>query len=269
MAATVGKRYIGNTDVELSLLGLGTVKFGRNQSVKYPGNFNLPDDKTIEHLLAIAREVGMTTLDTAPAYGIAEERLGNLLNEQRKQWEIITKAGEIYHPELDQSSFDFSPRGLQKSLENSLRKLHTDYIDCWLLHSDGNDVEYLNDDVIDCLQKAKQDGWVRSIGMSTKTVKGGKLALQHLDCIMMTASLKNTDEMELLDIATLLGKGIILKKIYDSGWALTSDNKLDIMKETMQNLFSYASVCSAIVGTINPAHLQENIDSLKAALGTP
>ena len=265
MAAPVGKRRIGNTDVSLSLLGLGTVKFGRNRSVKYPDSFDLPEDHLIEQLLGMAHEVGITTLDTAPAYGLSEQRLGKLLSGKRQQWEIITKAGETYNADTDQSSFDFTPQGLHRSLENSLRQLKTDYIDCWLLHSDGNDINHLNDDVIYCLQKAKSDGWVRSIGMSTKTIEGGQLALQHLDCIMMTASLKNTDEMTLLDTASQSGKGILLKKIYDSGWALAADNKNDIMKQTLQQLFSHQSACSAIIGTINPAHLQENIDALLKA----
>lgn len=265
----MNKRYVANTGVGLSLLGLGTVKFGRNQSVKYPGSFDLPSDEAISHLLAIAHAAGITTLDTAPAYGLAEERLGRQLKLQnhRQQWQIITKAGEIYDSRLDQSRFDFTPAGLRLSLETSLRRLQTDYIDCWLLHSDGNDTERLNDDVIACLQKAKQEGWVRSIGMSTKTVDGGALALQHLDCIMMTASLSNTGEMGLFDVAEQLGKSILLKKIYDSGWALTAANKHEVMCDTLSQLFRHKAVCSAIVGTINPAHLQENIHALEQAMG--
>jgi len=81
MAATMKKRPIALTDVELSSLTLGTVKFGRNQSVKYPGSFDLPRDKEITTLLSQAQEQGITTLDTAPAYGISEERLGALLTD--------------------------------------------------------------------------------------------------------------------------------------------------------------------------------------------
>ncbi len=55
----------------VSPLGLGTVKFGRNQNVKYPGGggFAMPTDSEIEALLDLALECGINLLDTAPAYG--------------------------------------------------------------------------------------------------------------------------------------------------------------------------------------------------------
>jgi aryl-alcohol dehydrogenase-like predicted oxidoreductase len=261
------KRLIADTEVAVSLLSLGTVKFGRNQSVKYPGTFDLPSDADLARLLDIAKQAGISTLDTAPAYGIAEERLGKLLKGQRQHWEIITKAGESYDVKHNTSHYDFSAKALRLSLENSLRKLQTDYIDCWMIHSDGNDIERLNDDVINILFKAKQEGLTRSIGMSTKTVAGGEYALQHLDCIMMAASLNHTEENTLFSVAEKLGKSVILKKIYDSGWALTGENKQQVMQQTLLALFQHKAVASAIVGTINPRHLQENSDAYLAAMG--
>jgi aryl-alcohol dehydrogenase-like predicted oxidoreductase len=47
------RRRLGKTDLEPSVIGLGTVKFGRNQSVKYPQGFNLPSDDELRELLAI------------------------------------------------------------------------------------------------------------------------------------------------------------------------------------------------------------------------
>ncbi|HCO61668.1 MAG TPA: aldo/keto reductase, partial [Porticoccaceae bacterium] len=83
---SIAKRRLGNTAMEVSLLGLGTVKLGRNQGVKYPEDFNLPDDRQAVELLALARDHGINLLDTAPAYGISEERLGVLLRNQRQHW---------------------------------------------------------------------------------------------------------------------------------------------------------------------------------------
>lgn len=267
MAFIMNKHSIAQTDVTLSALTLGTVKFGRNQSVKYPSSFNLPSDVAISDLLVIASDNGITTLDTAPAYGISEERIGNLL-KNRQHWQIITKAGETYDPKTDNSTYDFSVKTLEKSLENSLKKLKTDYLDCWMLHSDGNDIANLNDDVIQLFIRAKERGLVRSIGASTKTVAGGCHALQYFDCIMMTISLNNTSEKALLDIAQEKHKSLIIKKIYDSGWALTANDspeeKQGIMQTTLKNIFQHSAVCSAIVGTINPTHLKENIAAFHA-----
>src|SRR5882672_8748483 len=81
-----------------SVLGLGTVKFGRNRNVRYPGGdgFALPSDREIETLLDVAVECGINVLDTAPAYGASEERLGKLLGARRREFFLMTKTGEEF-----------------------------------------------------------------------------------------------------------------------------------------------------------------------------
>ena len=69
---------LGNTGIEVSALGLGTVKLGRNEGVKYPSGFELPDDASVSRLLQLAADAGINLLDTAPAYGSSEERIGKL-----------------------------------------------------------------------------------------------------------------------------------------------------------------------------------------------
>jgi aryl-alcohol dehydrogenase-like predicted oxidoreductase len=91
-ALKLPRRPLGATGLMVSLLGLGTVKFGRNQKMRYPA-FALPDDATIESLLDDALDSGINVLDTAPAYGTAEERIGKLLGARRDQFVIITKTG--------------------------------------------------------------------------------------------------------------------------------------------------------------------------------
>ena len=132
---SMDKRLIGNTGVSVSALGLGTVKFGRNEGVKYPSSFELPDDAQLQRLLVHAQELGINTLDTAPAYGTSEERLGNLLKTRRKDWTIIGKAGEEF--ENGRSQYIFTPDHFVKSLERTLKRLQTDYLDVLLIHSDG------------------------------------------------------------------------------------------------------------------------------------
>jgi aryl-alcohol dehydrogenase-like predicted oxidoreductase len=262
MSPPVVQKALAHTGVTFSQLSLGTVKFGRNKSVKYPTVYDLPSDAELSGLLAQAIHAGISTLDTAPAYGLSEERLGKLLNNQRQNWQIISKAGENYDAISDSSHYDYSPRALAKNLENSLKLLRTDYLDCWMLHCDGNDLANLNDEVLTTLDKARERGHVRSIGASTKTVEGGRYALQHLDCVMTTASLDKPIAQELLSDATRLNKSLLLKKIYDSGWALTSGNKESIMRNTLYDLFSHPAVCSAVIATTSPLHLLENISAL-------
>ena len=109
------KMLLGNTDIVISRIGLGTVKFGRNQQVHYPQGFDLPTDKAILDLLSLARDLGINLLDTAPAYGSSEERLGKLLKGQRDQWVLATKAGEEF---IDGAShYDFKPQTLRRRIE--------------------------------------------------------------------------------------------------------------------------------------------------------
>ena len=72
-------RRLGSTGLFVSPLGLGTVKLGRNTGVKYPGEFKIPTDAQAADLLRGAQKAGITLLDTAPAYGEAEERLGRIV----------------------------------------------------------------------------------------------------------------------------------------------------------------------------------------------
>ena len=87
---------LGNTGLHVARISLGTVKFGRTAGVKYPAAVKMPTDDEARELLATARALGINLIDTAPAYGIAEERLGGLLYGQRDDWLICTKVGEEY-----------------------------------------------------------------------------------------------------------------------------------------------------------------------------
>src|SRR5690606_15903758 len=161
--------------LSVSALGLGTVKLGRNEQVKYPASFTIPDDAAVRSLLAQARELGINLLDTAPAYGNSEERLGQLLT-QRNDWVIVTKTGEEFVNGT--SHFDFSGAHTRLSIERSLRRLRTDYLDIVLIHSDGNDEAILQQgECVAALQECKRKGLIRAIGMSTKTVAGGLRAV--------------------------------------------------------------------------------------------
>ena len=68
------RRALGKTGMEVSILGLGSVKLGRNQGLKYPQSFKIPDDKEAGALIALAKDSGINLIDTAPAYGNSEQR---------------------------------------------------------------------------------------------------------------------------------------------------------------------------------------------------
>ncbi|TAK79264.1 MAG: aldo/keto reductase [Gammaproteobacteria bacterium] len=249
------KRRLGQSGIEVSVIGLGTVKFGRNQGVKYPSVFDLPSDHDINHLLAVASELGINLIDTAPAYGSSEERLGQLLRGKRQDWIVSTKAGEEFVN--GQSHFDFSPAAIRQSIDRSLRRLHTDYLDIVLIHSNGDDEHIIHEDkVFETLEALKAVGKIRSYGMSTKTIAGGLLTLDHADMAMVCFNPAYTNEREVITHAHQHQKGIFIKKALASGHLHTLVVANPIV-DTIKFILSEPGVTSIIVGTINPAHLQE------------
>jgi aryl-alcohol dehydrogenase-like predicted oxidoreductase len=246
-------RAVPGTTLKVSALGLGTVKIGRDQGVKYPQSFTIPDDNQVRHLLAQARESGINLIDTAPAYGSSEERLGVLL-ESRKDWVIATKTGEEFSE--GKSHFDFSAQHTRNSIERSLKRLQTDYLDIVLIHSDGNDMDILeHTDCISTLRTCQEEGKIRAIGMSTKTIDGGIKAASLLDIVMITYNLEQQDQA-VLDAAQEHNKGVLVKKGLMSGHTGS-------IRESMELLFGNSGIHSVIVGTINPDHLAQNITLAK------
>lgn len=252
------RRPFGNTGIEVSILGLGTVKLGRDQGVKYPNSFAIPDDQQASRLISMAREQGINLIDTAPAYGTSETRLGQLLKGQREAWVICSKVGEEF--EQGKSFFDFTPEHTRFSIERSLKRLRTEMIDIVLVHSDGNDEAIIRDyGTLDVLAELKAEGKIRAFGMSTKTVEGGLLAAEKSDAVMVTWNLQYDRELPVVDYCLAQRKGVLIKKALASGHATLATGE-DPVQKTFQMIFRHPGVSSAIIGTINPTHLRDNID---------
>jgi aryl-alcohol dehydrogenase-like predicted oxidoreductase len=267
------RTLLGKTDIGISRLGLGTVKLGRNHNVKYPEAFELPSDADARLLLHSARDYGINLLDTAPAYGVSEERLGYLLRGERKEWVICTKAGEEFSRDYDgdigenkgKSNFNFEPSALRLSVERSLRRLRTDYLDIVLIHSDGNDSHLIHHhQVLHTLAELKRQGWIRAFGMSTKTLEGGLICAQEADVLMATFDAEQDDDCQLLQNCTKHGTGVLLKKIFNSGHLLNNDHTNRtanaIIEQQMTVIFAQSAVNSAIIGTLNCQHLRSNVE---------
>lgn len=266
---SLAKRMLGATGLEVSCLGLGTVKIGRNQEVKYPGGFSLPTDDQVTVLLRQAQELGINFIDTAPAYGSSEQRLGRLLRN-RKDWVVCTKVGEEFI--AGKSYFDFSAEHTQHSIERSLRDIGTDYLDIVLIHSDGRDLKILeSSDCPETLLRLKEKGLIKAVGMSTKTVAGGMRAVEMLDVVMATYNPSMQDDAAVIDHALSLQKGVLVKKALNSGHDCIDEGvgqNLNAMSLTERNLrfaLEREGVSSVIVGTINPKHLEENVAAAQQA----
>ncbi len=242
-------RQFGRTGIEVSLIGLGTVKFGRTTGVKYPQPFELPDDRQARALLDEAKHLGINLLDTAPAYGNAEVRLGELLKADRSDWRVCTKVGEAF--DGDRSTYDFSETHTRMSVERSLKRLGGECLDIVLIHSDGRDREILEQHgTLEVLKSLQREGRINAVGMSVKSAEGLISSIDAgADVVMATLSTDYLEEREAIAAAGDKGVGVLVKKALASGHQTPA---------SLSFVAAQPGVTSIVIGTLNADHLRQN-----------
>lgn len=241
------RRPIGRTGLTVAPIALGTTKFGRNTDVKYPASFALPTEQEVAELFESALKLGVNLIDTAPAYGDSEERLGALVENHRDEIVLCSKCGETY--ENGRSVHDFSAAAIVASVEASLRRLRTDHIDILLLHSDGRDVEILTQtDALEALARLKHSGKVRAVGISAKTNAGIMEAVRSCDIVMAPLSQKETALADALAKAHDQGLGVLAIKGLFSGHLEA--------RPAIEFVLNQPFIDALVIGTLNPAHLE-------------
>jgi aryl-alcohol dehydrogenase-like predicted oxidoreductase len=254
---TIPKRPLGRTGLEVSVIGYGAFKIGRNQGIKYPNAYDLPDDDNVLRLLNGVLDLGVTYIDTAPAYGLSEERIGRAVAHRRCEFVLSTKVGETF--EDGHSTYDFSRKGIEASLARSLRRLQTDVLDLVFIHSDGNDLAIQRDTAaVGILQRLKAAGAIRAIGLSGKTVAGVREALTWADVLMVEYHLDDTSHADVIAEAAARGVGIVVKKGLASGRLPAAD--------ALRFVLSNPHVSSVVVGGLNLDHIRANIGAV-ASIG--
>lgn len=166
-------RTLPNTDVTLSEVGFGvwTVSAG------WWGDFT--DDQAAD-LLRRALDLGVTFFDTADTYGNGrgETILARAFKGRRHEITIGTKFGYDFYTNPDQNRgqrerpHNWTPQFIRFALEQSLKRLETDYIDLWLLHNPRMDA-ILKDDVFALLEQLKAEGKIRAYGAALGPAIGG------------------------------------------------------------------------------------------------
>jgi len=242
-------RRLGRTGLLVPPLGFGAFKIGRNQGIKYPQGYDLPDDAAVERLLNGVHDLGCTLIDTAPAYGLSEERIGRAIGHRRGEFVLSTKVGETFAE--GKSTFDFTRAGVEASLQRSLDRLRTDVLDIVFVHSNGDDERILREtDVVAVLTEWKQSGRIRAIGLSGKTVSGARTAMAWADVLMVEYHLEDRSHADVITEASQRGIGVFVKKGLASGKLPPED--------ALRFVLSHPGVTSVIVGGLNLDHFAAN-----------
>lgn len=158
---TVPRRVLGRSGIEISMIGFGGIML------------NNEPQETCNNIVARAREAGIDYFDVAPSYGNAEELMGPALEPYRKNCFLSCKSTER---ERD---------GVEKEMQESLRKLRTDYFDLYQLHAltSIEDVErsFAAGGAMEAVLQAKKEGKIRLIGFSAHSEEAALLALEKYD----------------------------------------------------------------------------------------
>lgn len=152
-------RRLGKTELETSVVALGTWQFGGEWGKDFTQN-------EVNAIVDAARETGINLIDTAECYGdhLSEQLVGESIQPDREKWIVATKFGHRFKSFLDRDLV-FGADEVQQQLEDSLKALKTDVIDLYQFHSGSNE-QFENEELWTMLDKQKQAGNIRFLGIS-------------------------------------------------------------------------------------------------------
>lgn len=273
------RRTLGKTSMQVSILGFGSSEIGY-------GNASI---ETVSRLLGSALDAGLNVIDTAECYLTSEELIGKAVSHRRQDYYLFTKCGHS----RGYSFPDWSPESLESSIDRSLQRLRTDYLDLIQLHSCGEEV-LQEGAVIEVLQRARDKGKTRYIGYSGDN----EPALYAVNCgafDTLQTSINIADQTAItltLPIAKDKQMGVIAKRpIANAVWRYSARPqdpyiqtywdrlvKLDYPflrasaktepETALRFTLNTPGVHTAIVGTTKPGRWQQNADILAGGLLT-
>lgn len=201
-------RILGATGLRVSEIGFGA--WGIGGDAKGAVAYGPTDDGESKKALRHAFDAGVNFFDTADFYGFghSEEVLGAGLAAIRSHVIIATKVGM-----LDAAgNQDFSTGHIRRSLEQSLKRLGTDYIDLYQLHSPPISLVESNGEILDCLKSLQREGKIRSIGISVRSPAEGLVAANlGFQCLQVNFNLldQRAAENGLFEICQKKNIGVI------------------------------------------------------------
>ncbi len=273
------KRRLGKTDMDVSVLGFGGAEIGFE---------NVSADK-VKVLLESALDAGLNVIDTAECYRDSEELIGQTVSHRRRDFYLFTKCG---HPKGVEGRADWSAESILQSIERSLQRLKTDYVDLVQLHS-CSEAELRKGDVIAALQTAREKGQTRYIGYSGDTHAAHyAVTCGAFDTLQTSINIADQEAIELsLPVAREKNIGVIAKRpIANAAWRNGHKpidayhheywQRLTVLKYPFLNqidqesigrtistalrfTLSVPGVHTAIVGTSKPERWSENASLLR------
>ncbi len=240
-----------------------------------------------ERILRSAYEGGINLFDTADIYqnGFNEESVGKALKPFRKKVIIATKVGNVPNPDGSGLIWNPSKSHILKSVEGSLKRLQTDYIDIYQLH--GGTIEDHWEETIEAFEQLKQEGKIRHYGLSSirpNVIKRFAKQTNIVSDMLQYNLLDRRAEEEVLVLLEEQGVGVLVRGVLAKGVlsqksrSVNLDNNkepIDILIDKMKSfsiekntisqlaiqwVLSSSSVTSALVGVRTIDQLRDVLD---------
>jgi hypothetical protein len=268
------RRKLGRTHLVVSALGFGGSEIGYERVAA----------RTVSRLLGSALDAGLNVIDTAECYDDSEVLIGRALGARRQQVYLFTKCGHAG----GWGRADWRPAPLLASIERSLRRLGTDYLDLIQLHSCSL-AELRRGAAIEALEQARERGLARYIGYSGDG-EAARYAVEcgRFDTLQTSVSIADQEAIDLtLPRARAAKMGVIAKRpianavwryakkpaepYYQTYWSRLRRLDYPFLNEpdaalgtALRFTVGVPGVHTAIVGTTKPEHWRDNAARLAA-----
>jgi L-galactose dehydrogenase len=275
-------RQLGETGLRISILGFGASPLGNAFRETDP-----VEGKAAVHL---AVERGINFFDVSPYYGLtlAETRLGEALEGRREKVVLTTKCGRYGADE-----FDFSAARITAGLENSLKRLRTDYVDLLQAHDvEFGDVQQVVEETVPAMRKLQEQGKARYIGITGYSLKNlmeiaGQVKVDSILSYCRYNLLITDMEAKLVPFAKKRGVGVINasplhmgiitergapewhpapQAVRDAGQRVVAVCKargVDASEVALRFCLDQPDVASTLVGLSSRGHVERNLKCLE------
>lgn len=278
---------LGKTGLQVSQIGLGTVEIGLAYDIAEQA---VPDEAVAETILRSAIELGVTYIDTARGYGVAEERIGKFGISRMEDVVIGTKCAQFLEKGEDPRGKELAQR-IRDEVEESLRLLKVDSLPLVQLHG-GSSEQIERGELIEIMQGLKDEGKIQHVGIATRgeeaplaAIASGffetiQAAYSILDQRMSARVLAAAQEANVGVInRSVLLKGALtpkrsvlpdglalLKEHADRAEAVAEELGTDLPSLAIRFVLSHGAASTALIGTTKPKNLER---ALTAAADGP
>jgi methylglyoxal reductase len=190
-------KQLGSSNIEASVIGLGTWAMG---GWMWGGT----DEQASIQAIQASLDAGINLIDTAPAYGLgmAEVLVGKAIRDRRDKVVLATKCGLVWHTKQGNHFFDeagkpvhrfLGGKSIRYELEESLRRLQTDYLDLYLTHWQDSTTPV--SETMGTLLDLKKEGKIRAIGVSNVNLDelNAYMKVGPVDCVQEQYNMLHRD----------------------------------------------------------------------------